>query len=100
MACRARDGGLYCADGSVAGACVVLVRYGVIDSDKAQVLGLVYCKADDREVFIYAPSDGGCRRRSWMACRARDGGFYCADGAVAGACVLFVWCVALDSYKA
>ena len=42
MARRARDGGLYFADGSVAGACVVLVRYGVIDSDKAQVLGLAW----------------------------------------------------------
>ena len=48
MTRRARDGGLYCSDGFVAGACVFLVRYGVIDSDKARVLGLVYGNADDR----------------------------------------------------
>ena len=48
MARRARDGELYCADGCVAGACVFLVRYGAHDSDKAQVLGLIYGKADER----------------------------------------------------
>ena len=48
MACRARDGGLYFADGRIAGACVFLVRYGALESDKGQVLGLVYGSADDR----------------------------------------------------
>ena len=62
MTRRARDGGLYFADGIVAGACVLFVRCGVIDSDKAQILGLVYGNADDRQVFIYASSDGACRR--------------------------------------
>ena len=49
MARRARDGGLLMSRiGRVAGACVIFVRYGAFDSDKAQVLGLVYGKADDR----------------------------------------------------
>ena len=50
--------------------------------------------------FIVASSDGSSRRRDWMAWRARDGGFYCSDGFVAGACVLFVRCGVIDSYKA
>ena len=48
MTRRARDGELYCADGRIAGACVFLVRYGALESDKGQVLGLVYGSADDR----------------------------------------------------
>ena len=48
MTRRARDGGFYCADGTVAGACVEVVRYVALDSDKGQVLGLVYGSADDR----------------------------------------------------
>ena len=46
MTRRARDGELYCADGRIAGACVFLVRYGALESDKGQVLGLVYGSAD------------------------------------------------------
>ena len=48
MACRARDGEFYCADGAVAGARMEFVRCSVIDSYKAQVLGLVYGNADER----------------------------------------------------
>ena len=77
-----------------------VVRYGVIDSYKAQVLGLVYCKADDCWGFIYASSDGACRRRGRMVRRARDGELYCADGSVAGACMEFVRYGALESDKA
>ena len=39
MTRRARDGGLYFADGIVAGACMELAFRGALDSYKAQVLG-------------------------------------------------------------
>ena len=71
MARRARDGGLYFADGSVAGACVVLVRYGVIDSDKAQVLGLVYCKADGWGILLRGWIRRGRVCAFRLVCRAR-----------------------------
>ena len=77
MTRRARDGGLYCSDGFVAGACVFLVRYGVIDSDKARVLGLVYGNA----VYDAARPRWGIVLRGWthrgrvcafrLVCRAR-----------------------------
>ena len=85
---------------SVAGACMVRVRCVAHDSDKAQVLGLVYCKAGERQVFIYAQPDGASRRRDWMAPRARDGELYFADGIVAGACVVLVRCGVIYSDKA
>ena len=40
MTRRARDGGLYFADGRIAGACVLFVRCGSLDSDKARVFGV------------------------------------------------------------
>ena len=79
---------------------MVRVRCVAHDSDQAQVLGLVYCNAGERQVFIYAQPDGASRRRDWMAPRARDGELYCSDGLVAGACVVLVHYGALDLDKA
>ena len=45
MTRRARDGGFYCADGCVVGACMEFVCYVAIESNKARVLGLVYGNA-------------------------------------------------------